>query len=110
MPIDNILNPNKISRYTPDPIPATIYVASGNYVCNITTPYCYPQVILLNFDAINTYHVIIRDKYVYAIEKRGYCSRLHNGKICYKKYRLYLLTCSIHKIFCYYYGPEILKL
>ena len=39
MPIDDIPSPNRIVRYTPDPLPAAIYVASGNSVSTLTTPY-----------------------------------------------------------------------
>ena len=31
--------PHKISRYTPDMLPDTIYVASENYVSTLTIPY-----------------------------------------------------------------------
>ena len=36
--IDDIPRPDKIDRYTPDLIPAAIYVASENSVGTLTTP------------------------------------------------------------------------
>ena len=69
MPIYDSPHPNKRSRYTSDPLPAAIYVTSGNYVSTFTTPYEYPQVILLNSDDLNTHHTIMSYNHFYVREK-----------------------------------------
>ena len=69
MPLDDSLIPNKGSRYTPDPLPDAIYIDSGNSVINFTTPYESPKISLLNLDATDTDHIIMRDKHVHATEK-----------------------------------------
>ena len=47
MPNEDSPSPNKIVRYTPDPLPAAIYVASGNSVSTLTTPYDSQHVLPL---------------------------------------------------------------
>ena len=79
MPIDDSFRPNKRSRYTPNPLPAAIYVASENSVSTLTTLSDSPQVIALNYYAPNTDHNTMRKKPGHATEKIGYCSRRHDG-------------------------------
>ena len=81
MNIGDNFGPNKRARYTPDPLLSAIYVASGNYVNNLTTLSDSPQVILLNYDHHGTFHIIMRDKPVNATEKKN-CSRHHDGIKC----------------------------
>ena len=89
MIIDVSFIPNKRTLYTHAPLLASIYVASGNYVSNLTTPSESSQGSLLTSDAPDTYHIITRDKPGNETEKIGYHNRKHDGTICYKKYRLY---------------------
>ena len=69
MPIDDSSRPNKRARYTPDPLRAAIYVASGKSIRNLTTPSDSPQVILLPSDTPDTDHITMRDKPGRATEK-----------------------------------------
>ena len=94
--IDDSSGLNKISRYTPDLLPASIYVAYGKYVSTLDTPSELPQVVILTYDAPNTDHAIIIDKHDCATEKRGYFSRSHDGKYALKN-RLFCSACYIHR-------------
>ena len=82
---------NKISQYTPDPIPDAIYVASGNSIITFTTHYESPKVSLVPYYASYTYHIIMRDKPGHATDKIVYYSRQHDVILCYKKSKLYYL-------------------
>ena len=62
MSIDDSFRPNKIARCTPDMFPAAIYFDSGNSVSTFKTPYEYPQVILLTYDAPDIVRIKMRDK------------------------------------------------
>ena len=53
----------------------------GKSVSTLNKLYKYPQVILLTSDYPNIDHTIMRDKPVLATEKRGCCSRRHDGII-----------------------------
>ena len=54
--IDEIPLPQKRAWYTPDLLPAAIYVASGNSVSNLSTPFDSPDI--LSTDDTNTLHLI----------------------------------------------------
>ena len=56
--IDDRHHPYKISRYTPDLIPAAIYVASEYYVSNLTNPSDQAQTFLLPYDDPNPLRVM----------------------------------------------------
>ena len=61
MPLVNISRPNKIPRYTPDPIVAVTYVAYGNSVSNSTAP-SNPQIVtILNDDDPNNHNITMRE-------------------------------------------------
>ena len=54
--INDTPHPDKISLYTTDPLPDSIYVASENYVFNLKNPYDYQKVTVLAYDNPNTQH------------------------------------------------------
>ena len=85
IPIDDSPRPDKISRYTPDLLPASIYVAYGKYVSTLDTPSELPQVVILTYDAPNTDHAINTDKPICVTDKVGHFSRIHDGKSFHKK-------------------------
>ena len=60
MPIDDSPRPKKIARYTSDPLPAAIYVASKNSVSTLTAPCDSPRVIPLTYGAPKIDHTIMR--------------------------------------------------
>ena len=65
--------PHKRARYTPDPPPSAISVASENYFSTLTIPYNFPY--LINSNDPNTIHVM--RKYFPSLGrlKRGYLCR-----------------------------------
>ena len=73
--------PNKVTWYTPDPIPYFISVAYEKSVSNFATPCDPPQDILLTYDPLNTYHTTMREKYHCDSVKIGYCARRYYGII-----------------------------
>ena len=81
MPIDDSPCPNKISHYTPDLLPAAIYVASETSVSTFTNPYDSPGVIVLTSNAPK-----IEDC---GKLKIGYCTRRHGRIRCYKRTRFF---------------------
>ena len=77
--------PLKMSFYTPDLLPAAIYVAFEKYVSSLTTPSDSPD--LLPTDDHNTLCVL--NKYVPLKSRvhRGYYFRKHGQIRCYKNTR-----------------------
>ena len=71
--------------YASDTLPDAISVTSVNNAINLTTPSDSPQFIFLNYDDPNTHHTIISDNPLRGRGEGGYCSRIHDGIICYKK-------------------------
>ena len=63
---------NKRSWYTPDKLPDAVSVASKKYVSTFTTPYDYPKVTLLTYDATSTDHIVMREKQYGVNVKIGY--------------------------------------
>ena len=88
-------HPHKRSQYTPDLLPADIYVASDNYFITLTNP-SYSKDLLPSDDS-NTLHVMSKDVLFLSSLKIGYFCRRHDQKICYKKTRFYFSTCSDKK-------------
>ena len=86
---DDRLPPHKRSRYTPDLLPAEIYIASENSVSTLTTTSDFPY--LLPSDYHNTLHVM--NKYVpfQGRFNRGYCCRKH-GKNMLQKDKVLLIN------------------
>ena len=80
IPIDDITQPNKISQYNFDPLPAAIYFTSGKYFSGLTTPSDSPQFFEINSDDHDANHNIMKDNPIHGRKKRGYCSRFHGGK------------------------------
>ena len=78
IPIYDSPRMNKRSGYTPDMIPYSVYVASGNYISTFTAPSETPQVIVLTSDSTGTNHIIMRDKLGCSLDKIGCCSRRHD--------------------------------
>ena len=100
--------PKTISQYTSDPLPDAIYVTSGNYDSTLTILSEFPQFPVFNYYNPDTEHTIMSDNPLRVREKRGYGSRFHDGKIRYKKPRLYCYVCSINKrVYCLH-GPIIM--
>ena len=79
MPIDNIFRPNKRYLYTPDPLTAAFYVASGKSVSTLNTNSYYLKFIFLPYYAPETDHIIMGYKHGCATEKILYCSGCHGG-------------------------------
>ena len=94
VPIYDRPHPHKRARYTLDPFPDTISVASENYVSNLTTPYGSPHLPLLPSYGPNQWHSIKKDDPYRGRVKRGNCSSKCDKKICYKNTRFYFSTCS----------------
>ena len=101
IPIDGSPHPKRISWYTSDPLPAAISVTYGNYFSMLTTPSGSPQLF-------EPHHTIMSYSSFSGRTKRGYCSMLHGGQICYKTLRLYCSKYSINKIYYYCRGPDIM--
>ena len=90
--IDDRSCPHKIARYTPDLIPVSISVASGNYIITLTNPSDSPYIF--TSDDPNTLHVMKNYFTFLGRMHRGYFCRKHGQKICYKKTRFYCSTYS----------------
>ena len=73
---------DKRARYTPDLLPAVIYVASEKYVSTLTTPSDSPQLLLLNPDYPNPLHSMKKYEPYCGRIKRGYYSRKLDEKRC----------------------------
>ena len=89
MSIDDRPLPNKISLYTSDPLPDTIYITSEKYCSTLTSPCNSPPIHFPNSETPTTDHIMIKCGYDYEKPKRGYCARRHDGIRCYKK-RVYI--------------------
>ena len=79
MNIDNSFKPNKISRYTFNPLPNPISSAYISYVSTLNNPSEPIKVSILLSDAPENEHIITRYKYGYTKETRGYWSSQHSG-------------------------------
>ena len=79
MPIDDIPRPNIKFCYNSGPLPYAIYDTSENSVSNLTTPYNYPQVIVMYYDDPNTHHTIMIYKHFRGRGGIGYSYRMHDG-------------------------------
>ena len=77
--------PHKRARYTPDLLPATIYVVSRKYVITLTTPSYSPQLLLLSSGDPNHHCVMNKDEAYRGRVKRGYWSRKHDEKDATKR-------------------------
>ena len=69
--IDDRIHPDKRDRYTPDMLPAAIFVASEKYGGTFTTRYNYPQFIVLTSHGPNCHHAIKKYNPVHGRAKRG---------------------------------------
>ena len=69
--IDDRLYSQKVSCYTPDLIPSTIAVATGNFVHALSTLYDYPRLFILPSDYINHFHSMNNDEPYRGRSKRG---------------------------------------
>ena len=87
--IDDISFPHKISRYTPDLLPAAISVASKNCVSILTTPSDSPLILILPSDDTNPTYAMKKYEPYRGRVKIGYCYRKHDEKRYYKKGRFY---------------------
>ena len=85
MSIDDRPLPNKISLYTSDPLPDTIYITSEKYCSTLTSPCNSPPIHFPTSETPTTDHIMIKCGYDYEKSKRGYCARRHDGIRCYKK-------------------------
>ena len=105
--IDDIPAP-KTSQYISDPLPAAIYITSGNSVGMFTTPSDSPQLLVLYSDDTDTQHTTMRDSPFHISMEIGYCSKFRDDKICYKKSRFDCSVFSINKRVYYCHGPVIM--
>ena len=64
-----IVSVKKKSLYNLDPLPDASSVSFGNYVGTLIAPSYTPQVIVLNYDAFDADHIIMRDKPGHEMEK-----------------------------------------
>ena len=81
--IDDIAHPHKISQCTPDLLPDSISVASGNSVRTLTTPSDSPH--LLPYDDPNTLHVMKKGVTFQGRVHIGYYGRKHGQKYATKR-------------------------
>ena len=65
-------------------LPDTIYGASEKYFSTFTTPSDCPLLLLLSPDDPNPPHKKKKDEPYRDRVNRGYCSRKHDEKLCYK--------------------------
>ena len=72
IPIDDSPRPNKISWYNSVPLPADIYVTSGNSVSAFTTPSGHPKRFEPDSDDHDANHTIMSENYFHVRKKRGY--------------------------------------
>ena len=86
-------------------LPDDICVTFGNYISTLTTPSDSTQLLVTNYDDPDTQHAIMSDNPFRGRGERGYCSRFHYGKRCYKGLRFYCYMCSIKKRVHYWHGP-----
>ena len=98
--IDDRPHPHKRARYTPNLLPAAIYVATENYVSNLTTP--SDLLDLIPSGHPNTLYVMKKYVPLTFRVKRGYWCRKHGQIRCYKKIRFYFSICSDRKKKFYY--------
>ena len=76
MPINHSPCPKK-SRYTPDPLPAAIYIVPEKSIFALTAP-C-DQVTFLTYDDPSNYHITMKDEHDCDNVKNIYCHRSNNG-------------------------------
>ena len=69
--------PKTISHYTPDLFPASIPVASENFIITLTTPFDSPKYNLLTSYYPNIDNIIMSDEYDGGNVKTGCSSRTH---------------------------------
>ena len=81
----------KRARYTSDPLPATISIASENSLCSSTSPCNPPTIHFPGSDIPVMDHNMIKDNIGWEKQRRGYSARRHDGKICYKNLGLIAL-------------------
>ena len=93
VPIDDGSFPDKRARYTPDLLPAAIFVTFENSVSTLTTPSDSIQFLVLAYDYPNPHHAMNKDDPYRVREKRGYCFRKCDEKYA-KKAMFYCSTCS----------------
>ena len=93
MPIYDSPCQNKISRYTPDNLPYSIYNSSKQYFSNLNERCDSPQAIFLGSYYPKTYHTMMRDEHGCVNVKIVYCARCHDRIICFKK--CYISSCVI---------------
>ena len=78
--IDDIPRPYKRARYTPYLLPATISVASENYVSTLADPSDSPLLILITSNYPNPSHAMKKGGPYFVRVKIGYCYSKHNEK------------------------------
>ena len=87
LPLPLIIVPaQKKSRYTSDPLPDSIYVASRKSTSMLTTPSVHPQLFEPNYIDHYSWHTIISDNSFHGRTKRGHCPIFRGGKRCYKNW------------------------
>ena len=80
MTLDDSTIPNKISCYTPDLLPAAIYISSNNSVITLTIPCDSLKVTLLDSDYLATDHIVIVEEHDSVNVKIIYCTMGHDGR------------------------------
>ena len=86
VPIGDSPRLNKTAWYTSDPLTDAISITPGYSVSTLTTPSDPPQLPEQNYDYPDTLHTIMNDNPFRGNMTRGYCSRFHDGIICYKNW------------------------
>ena len=88
--IDDSPRPNKISRYTYDPLPAAIFVTSGKSVSMFTTPSDYQQSFEPNYDNHDGFHNIMSDNPLCSRIKRRILLQFSSWKNMQQNFRFLL--------------------
>ena len=82
LPLPFMIYPSRIKyHYTPDLLPAAIFVASGNSVRAFSTPSNFTRLLLLNSDDTRHCYAINEYELYFGRVKIGYCSRKRDEKI-----------------------------
>ena len=83
--IDEIPQPDKRARFTPDMLSSAVFVASETSVSTFTTPSDSTQVCVITYDDTNPHHVMKKYNLVCGRVKIWYWSKRCDRKRCYKK-------------------------
>ena len=91
LPLIIFPDPQNISWYTSDPLPAAVSVTSVNSISMLTTPSDSPQLIVLYYDDPDTQHTTMSDNPLHISMKIGYCSK----PMMKKMLKIYIFDCSV---------------